>query len=76
MRIAIDRFDYIQNTVVDRLQSINSFCKRSQAIPSGSQRKYVDEMSIKTIGYLTSVEHSGIYIKLAVLYCLNYKNVW
>ena len=76
MRIAIDRSDYMQNTVVDRLQSINSFCKISPAIPSGSQRKYVDEMSTKTMGYLTYVEHSGTYIKLAVLYCLNYKNIW
>ncbi len=73
MTIALDRSDYMQNNVVDRLQFINSFCKRSQAPPSGSQCKYVDEMSIKTMEYLTSVEPSGIYIKLAVLYCLNNK---
>ena len=50
MKVALDRSDDMQNTVVDRLQSINSFCKRSPAIPSSSKRKYVGEMSIKTIG--------------------------
>ncbi len=65
MRIAIDRSDYMQNTAVDRLQSINSYCKISKAIPSGSQRKYVDEMSTKTMGYLTYVEHMwNIYINI------------
>ena len=50
MKVALDRSDDMQNTYVDRLQSMNSFCKRSPAIPSSCKRKYVDEMYIKTIG--------------------------